>query len=946
MRNFLSLLAVLLITMLVSCNNKQATHYNIGISQCSDDEWRTQMNSEMKREALFHPDVSLTIQCAHDNSKNQINDIEELIAEGADLLIISPNEADELTPAIEKAYDSGIPVVLVDRKIRSGKYTAYVGADNYSMGYRAGQYIGARLDGHGNIAEISGLKASTPATERHRGLTDALRSYPDIKIVASVDAGWFGKNAETAFDSICRQNKHIDLVFAHNDPMALGARRAAEKLGMSSSMLFVGFDALPGKDLGVESVINGKLDATFIYPTGGDKAIEVASAILHGKPYKRENMLSTDLVTKANARIMQMQTENIAGLDKKIELLDGKLATILKRISLQRTLLIAGAVIILLTCILLAISVSAFRTKARMNRRLTRQKAQLEEQRARLVDLTAQLQQATQAKTAFFTNISHDIRTPLTLIADPVERLLADPTITEHQHALLENVRRSTAVLLRLVGQLLDFRKYETGKLEPHYAPLEIAPAIRIWANSFADLAKERHIDLTVNADALTQNLKIDADREMLERIVYNLLSNAFKYTPKDGKIRITLSTEGTEPSNVLVMAFADSGQGIPAERLNTIFDSFSQTGVSGAGTGIGLAIVKAFTSMHKGTVNVESTLGQGTTFTIRIPIHQQEAETSEKEAEPGISDTTLAQQAVDSARDSSYQAMSNEFNKGTSAQADAANEKPSVLIIDDNSQLRAYTASLLADKFEISLASDGIEGLTKAVETIPDAVICDVMMPVMNGMELCKKLKSDIRTSHIPVLMLTACADDIQRIEGYNCGADAYLTKPFHATLLIARLQSLLDNRKRLADFFGEKNNADKSNSKSNAESGISLVDKAFAEKLRKTIAEQMANPSLSVEEIGSHMGLGRVQLYRKTKALTGCSPNELIRKARLKRASQLLETTGMTISEITYEVGFSSPSYFTKCYKEEFGKSPTNAGLRKRTEKKPQQKNEVENT
>lgn len=935
MRNILSFLAMLLIAILASCGGKQEARYTIGISQCSDDEWRTQMNSEMKREALFHPDIALTIRCAHDNSKRQISDIEKLISEGADLLIISPNEADELTPAIEEAYNQGIPVVLVDRKISSGKYTAYVGADNYNMGFRAGQYIGARLEGHGNIAEIGGLKASTPAAERHRGLTDALRAYPNIKITASADAGWFGKAAENAFDSIYALGRHIDLVFAHNDPMALGARRAADKLGVGSSMIFVGFDALPGKGLGVESVIDGKLDATFIYPTGGDKAIEVASNILHGNPYKRENVLSTDLVTKANARIMQMQTEHIAGLDKKIELLDGKLSTILQRISMQRTLIAAATVIILLTCTLLVIAVKAFRTKARMNRRLTRQKAQLEEQRARLVDLTAQLKQATQAKLAFFTNVSHDIRTPLTLIADPVERLIADPETTAHQRTLLENVRRSTAVLLRLVGQILDFRKYETGKLEPHFSPLDILSAISTWTSSFRDLADERQITLSVNADTLPQGTIVDADPEMIERIVYNLLSNAFKYTPNGGKININLSIQNNEHDGSLIMHFSDSGQGIPEERIGNIFDSFSQTGISGAGSGIGLAIVKAFTNIHGGTVSVESTVGKGTIFTIRIPLRQSAANQSVIPFDTGISDSTLARQAVDSARICPEPTDNADAPHPT---ADESAERSTILVIDDNVQLRTYIAALLSDKFDVMLAGDGREGLDKAVETVPDAAICDVMMPVMDGMEFCKKLKTDIRTSHIPVLMLTACADDIQRIEGYKCGADAYLTKPFQANLLLARLQSLLDNRKRLADFFGEKNSNANINEKETKDC-VNAVDKAFAEKLRKTIAEQLADPNLNVEEIGSRMGLGRVQLYRKTKALTGCSPNELIRTARLKRAAHLLKTTGMTIAEITYEVGFSSPSYFTKCYKEQFGENPTDTGLRKKSEKKIQQ-------
>ena len=275
---------------------------------------------------------------------------------------------------------------------------------------------------------------------------------------------------------------------------------------------------------------------------GGDKAIEVASAILHKRPYERENILSTDLVTKDNARIMQMQTEHIANLDKKINVLDSKLATILQRISLQRTILAAGAVIIILICTLLAIAVSAFRTKSRMNCKLTRQKAQLEEQRARLVDLTAKLEQATQAKLAFFTNVSHDIRTPLTLIADPVERLIADPEITPRQRTLLENIRQSTAILLRLVGQILDFRKYETGMLKPKFTSINIVSAICEWTKSFASLAGEGGTDsamLSVGISEALVNTAAGIATAAFALIGYNF------YTNKIDKLTFSLDEVG-----------------------------------------------------------------------------------------------------------------------------------------------------------------------------------------------------------------------------------------------------------------------------------------------------------------------------------------------------------------------------------------------------------------
>lgn len=318
------------------------------------------MNKEICREALFYPGVKVEILTAKDNNTRQIADIESFIREGVDLLIVSPNEADAITPVIEKAYDKGIPVVLVDRKIHSDKYTAYVGADNYEIGRHVGRYIAERLQGEGNLVEVTGLRGSTSALERHRGLKDALKATPGIKIIASADAAWLKESAEVAFDSILSRYPHIDMVFAHNDRMAIGAYNTAVKRHRQHDMLFVGIDALAGEGYGVEQVADGHLDATFIYPTGGDKVMEVAMNILRGKDYARETSLSTALVNKANARIMQMQTAHISQLDTKIEVLDKQLDTYLMRYSSQRMLLYACIVILILVAMLLFFVVRAF----------------------------------------------------------------------------------------------------------------------------------------------------------------------------------------------------------------------------------------------------------------------------------------------------------------------------------------------------------------------------------------------------------------------------------------------------------------------------------------------------------------------------------------------------------------------------------------------------------
>lgn len=363
----------------------QKAHYIIGVSQCSDDEWREQMNKEIKREALFYPGVKVDICTAKDDNAKQIADVEDFIDKGVDLLIVSPNEAEAITPVIEKAYDKGIPVVLVDRRIYSNKYTAYVGADNYEIGFQVGNYIAERLHGKGQLVEIAGLHGSTSALERHRGIMAALKKTPDIKIVASADAAWLRVSAKEAFDSILNCHSHIDMVVSHNDRMAEGAYEAALEKGRQKEMLFVGIDALAGEGHGVEQVINGQLDATFIYPTGGDKVFEVAMNILQKKKYNRETILSTALVNRANARIMQMQTAHISQLDSKIEVLDKRLDAYLMRYSSQQMLLYACIIILILVGLLLFFVVRAFWTKNRMNEELSDQKRRLEEQRDQLV---------------------------------------------------------------------------------------------------------------------------------------------------------------------------------------------------------------------------------------------------------------------------------------------------------------------------------------------------------------------------------------------------------------------------------------------------------------------------------------------------------------------------------------------------------------------------------
>ena len=901
MKNYLLLSILCLAGILMSCTQKH-TRYRIGVSQCSDDEWRHKMNNEIVREALFYDGVEVEIRTAKDNNRNQIADIKYFIDKKVDLLIVAPNEAAAITPVVEKAYRQGIPVVVIDRKILSDKYTAFVGADNYEIGKDVGQYILNRLHGKGKVLEITGLEGSTPAMERHKGLTDVLKEEPGIEITASVDGAWLQSVAGEKMDSVFQTNKNIDLVFAQNDRMAIGAYLSARQQQLEKEMLFVGIDALPGKEYGVEQIINGVLDATFIYPTGGDKVVQVAMDILEKRPYERDTKLSTALVDKTNARVMQLQTDHITEQDGKIERLNNQVNEYLSRYSAQTMFLYACLIILLLFAALLAIIVRAYWTKNRMNMELSRQKKKLEEQRDQLISLSKQLEEATHAKLVFFTNVSHDFRTPLTLVADPVEQLLEDKALTPRQQSLLKVVHKNVHILLRLVNQILDFRKYENDKLELVRANMNLRVQLQEWSHSFQTLALKKHIHfvLEVNDDRADYLMAVDAEK--MERVYFNLLSNAFKFTPENGTITVTLSTltkeEGGRYARLVV---ADTGSGISVQHIRHIFDRFYQIDVNHAGSGIGLALAKAFVELHGGEITADSVEGKGTVFTVDIPMTVVEEPSADLVQEPRITQQTVVEELED---------------METEEQIPDEN-KECILIIDDNADVRDYVKSLLKEEYTVIEAPDGRAGLKKAMKYVPDAIICDVMMPVMDGLECCRKLKTELQTSHIPVMLLTARSLDEQRIQGFECGADSYISKPFNSKLLLVRLRNLMDNHKRLKQFFGDKTSLSKES--------VSDVDKGFVDRFRELIEENLADSELSVEDLGGKMGLSRVQLYRKIKALTNYSPNELVRIARLKKAASLLASSEKTISEITYEVGFTSPSYFTKCYKDYFGESPT---------------------
>ena len=903
---------------MVACH-QDVPHFRIGVAQCSDDSWRHKMNDEILREAMFYDGVAVEIRSAGDDNRKQAEDVRYFMDKGVDLLIISANEAAPMTPVVEEAYQKGIPVILIDRKILSDKYTAYIGADNYEIGRAVGNYIASSLQGKGNVVELTGLGGATPAMERHQGFMAAISNFPDIKLIDKADAAWESGPAEVEMDSMLCRHPKIDAVYAHNDRIAPGAYRAAKKVGREKEMLFVGIDALPGKGNGLELVLDSVLNATFIYPTNGDKVMKLAMNILEKKPYPRETVMNTAVVDHTNAHVMQLQTTHISELDQKIETLNGRIGGYLSRVATQQVVMYGGLVILLLVAGLLLVVYKSLRSKNRLNRELSEQKKQLEEQRDKLegqrdkleeqrdqlIQLSHQLEEATHAKLVFFTNISHDFRTPLTLVADPVEHLLADKTLNGDQHRMLMLIQRNVNILLRLVNQILDFRKYENGMMEYTPVPVDILSSFEGWNESFLAAARKKHIHFSFDKMADTDYHTL-ADVEKLERIYFNLLSNAFKFTPENGKVTVRLSPLTKEDGRWIRFTVANTGSMISVEHIRNIFDRFYRIDMHHAGSGIGLALVKAFVELHKGTISVESDEKQGTIFTVDLPMQTCEVTVS---VDSPLSSSIGA--SVSSALNNAQVAEEEEPEK------DYDSSKPSVLVIDDNADIRSYVYSLLHTDYTVIEAADGSDGIRKAMKYVPDLIISDVMMPGIDGIECCRRLKSELQTCHIPVILLTACSLDEQRIQGYDGGADSYISKPFSSQLLLARVRNLINSHRRLKQFFGD--------GQTLAKEDVCDMDKNFVEKFKSLLDAKLGDSNLNVEDLGKDMGLSRVQLYRKIKSLTNYSPNELLRIARLKKAASLLASSDMTVAEIGYEVGFSSPSYFTKCYKEQFGESPT---------------------
>lgn len=877
---------LLVIFLFASCNTKKK--YKIGVVLYHTYSWREKLANEINYASFRYDDVDVDIVSSENNSELQCRQIARMVKEKSDLLIISPIGTREVANEINKAMKKNVPVVLIDNKAIGCDYTAYIGADNVEIGYSVGTYIGHMLKGKGRVAEIQGKRGDISTMERHKGFLDALSKYPDIQFVASRYGDWTHEHADREVEDILRREKEIDAIFYHSDGMIDFTKLAVDSTLRKTSRL-IGVDALTKNPSGIEQVMKGYMTASFIYPTRGDKVLELSMRILHHEAFSKDEILPTGVVDKNNVEAIMQQHIEIDGLDSQIDSMKSQLNMLFSQRKLQMWITVLLSTLVLALVVVCLTIYMSFKKNRQLKAKLEDQYQEMELQtkqliasNKRLLVLNQQIEEDAQTKLNFFTNVSHEFRTPLTLIAGPVEKLRTDENLTEEQRAKLLNVaNKNLTMLTDLVSEILDYRKVQNGMMELKLEKFDLVKALKDWTDNFKNQASSLNIDFKFLHDGVWA-LWIQADRKKMTSIMVNLLGNAFKYTQEGGKVTVSLSKEDDN----FRISVEDTGKGIEDEYLPRIFDGFYQAPDSNGGTGVGLALTKSFVELHKGQITVESQKEKGSTFQVVMPIMQEDVAAKE----------ILPQDIYDEEMLSDH--------------------RTKVLVVDDNKEMCGYVRLVLGTDYIYKEAYNGQEGYDLAVKWMPDIIVCDVMMPIMDGLTCCLKLKSTTATSHIPVILLTARSMDSNFVEGYDSGADGYITKPFSAEVLQSQIENLLANRALLRKLYmGNDGKFD---------SAVKPIESEFVKRFQGYLEESVTNADLSVEDVAKYMNLSRAQLYAKIKSLTGESPVEHIRNARLEMAKTMLLDTELNVSEIAYKTGFSAPSYFSKCFRDQFGMSP----------------------
>jgi signal transduction histidine kinase/DNA-binding response OmpR family regulator len=905
-KHIYSFLTILLLsTAILGCNKKKEVNkrYKIGFAQAQGgDNWRESMLKEMQREVSFNNEIAFYFRDAQANSQKQKEQIQELINLKVDLLSVSPHEIQPLNAILEKAYDSKIPIVLIDRRINSEKYTAFIGASNYEVGQNAGKYTVALLKGRGKVLEITGLNTASPFIDRDKGFIDIISKNKGIELIAKIND--HEANFEKKLDSFIKKNKDLDVIFAHSDYIAKNVYQICKNNGVERKIRIIGVDGLSVEGMGMDMVASNQFKATVLYPTGGQEAMRTAINILEKKPFKKENTLESTLIDSTNVKILQQQARKVIEQQNEIDSRQLKINQQILISKNQTNIILAISITLAIALILSSVFYYLFKENKKISRKLMAQKDEISSQKNKLEKLVTQLKEATDAKFNFFTNISHELRTPLTLIIGPLE----DTLVSSRLHFTLKNnlelVQRNAFRLLKLINQLMDFRKIEEGKMEINASTQVLGDFVFEISNEFKDLARKKHISLNMNDK--TAGLNIDFDQSMIDKVLFNLLSNAFKFTEENGTINITIDQD-KEQENAIIK-IEDNGIGMSIEDVEHAFDVFYQGHSSTfKGTGLGLALSKELIKAHNGNIIINSKKGSGTCFTITLPFKQNKGlRAIEYNDDKNLKETHIYTTDV----------LPHNYEKVTTKTSE---NLASILIIEDNDDLNSFLSNRLEGSYEVLTAKDGNEGMNKAFDVVPDLIISDIIMPGMSGLKLAEILKNDLRTSHIPIILLTAKTSIEDQIEGMKSFADLFISKPFNLKYLEESIVSLLRNRAVLREhFISELPSESRSNSSNK-------LDRKFISEFTSLIESNLANEDLSVDDIYKGLGISKIQLYRKTKALLGFSVNDYILSVRLQKAKYLLMNEDLTISEVAYKVGFSTQAYFSTVFKSKFSVTPS---------------------
>ncbi|MDB9065390.1 substrate-binding domain-containing protein [Parabacteroides distasonis] len=875
------------LTLIVLCgctsSGKQKRHV-IGLSQCMlDDAWREAMINDMRIEASNYDDMEIIIKDAQNNNETQIQQIRDLIRQKVDVLIISPYQSEPITAVAEEAYRAGIPTIITDRKVNTDQYTSFVGANNYEIGLAAGNYAANYLPPNAIILEIWGLTQTSPAQERHKGFVDALREREDLSF-RKIEGQWLVDTARMELRKL-EHPEQIDFVYAHNDMMAIAAREyfMAWDSIRGRDLRIIGVDAVAGA--GLEAVEDGRINASFLYPTGGEQVIRTAMRIIQGEPVDKFIPLRTAPVDHQSARTLLLQADQLQKYKQRIEAQRSRIDGLSDRFYFLRNSL---GVISLLMIGFIALSIYAFYINRKMR-----------QANRKLISLNAEMKEVTAQKLQFFTNVSHEVRTPLTLILAPLDRLIV--SLRESPYASdLGLIQKNANRLLRVINQILDFRKVEGKQEKLAVREIDLVPFVGEIKSYFDSMGSVRAISYTFTSSMKQCTLWIDPD--LLEKVLVNLLSNAFKFTPEGGSVRIEL----TEEEDRVFIRVIDTGSGIQPGNLPHLFDRF-YTEDRSMGTGIGLQLVKEYIHMHGGEIHVKSEPGQRTTFTVCLRKGKAHFEDSD------LMETSVSHQAYEASR----------LDDSETKEILSKTYPYTILITEDDDEVCGFLERELSLHFKIRTAANGKDALRVLEEEEISLVVSDVMMPEMNGFELCRTIKSQLLFSHIPVILLTALTDERQRIFGITGGADDYIQKPFHTDYVKIKIIHLLQERQKLRERLLEKLRDNKL--LLSEPEKVESIDDAFLRKFAEQIEAVYADPEYNVEKLSETLGLSRGHLHRKIKELTGTAPVEFLRTYRLNKATQLLRQNAYTVSEVAYRTGFSSPAYFSKCFKAVYGVTPT---------------------